>query len=106
MTVLRIHRPYQYVTSFAKYTLLVDGVRTAQIRSGETIEVPVSAGTHSLVAKIDWCSSNVLQLTCLDGQVRGLEVGCRVRGWRWPLYPLCITVLYSRFLYLLPSVSA
>lgn len=97
MTVLRFQRPYQYVNSWRPYTLFVDGVRTAEIRSGETADVPVSPGTHTVAAKIDWCSSNHLQLTCSDGEVLALEVGCTVVGWRWLLAPMYVTLLRHKY---------
>lgn len=99
MTILRIQRGFQHASAWRMYALFVDGVRAAEIGSNETIDVPVSPGTHTVVATIDWCSSNLLQLTCADGEVCAVEVGSNLAGWRSLLAPLYLTLLRSRYLY-------
>jgi hypothetical protein len=101
MALLRIHRPDQWADRLRKYTIVVDGVPSAQIRRGETIEIP---GTHSVIARIDWCSSKELLLTCGEEGVHSLEVGCSITGWRMLLGILYIIFFQSSYLYLRPML--
>jgi hypothetical protein len=100
MTRLRFQRPQQYADRMRKYELFVDGVPRGQIRRGESVEVAASPGSHIVVARIDWCSSNELSLDCRDGQTYDLEVGSNVTGWRMLAAILYITLFRSEYLYL------
>ena len=52
------------------------------------------------MAKIDWCSSNMLQVEVKEGAIYELEVGSNLTGWRILLVMIYITVLCSDYLYL------
>jgi hypothetical protein len=48
-----------YKDSLRGYTVLVDEGPVGTIRRGQTLRLPVPAGTHRLRLRIDWCSSAV-----------------------------------------------
>lgn len=98
MVHLRVRRPYQYVDSRRDYSLVIDGPPAARIRPDEAIDLFISPGAHSLIARVDWCSGNELHLACDEGQRVVLEVGSRVVGWRILMALLCVSVLRSQYI--------
>lgn len=50
------------------YRVFVDGVKIDEIRDGETKQFDLPEGEHSLVLKIDWCSSRVQEVTVEKGK--------------------------------------
>jgi hypothetical protein len=105
MALLRIHRPDQWADRLRKYTIFVDGVPSAEIRRGERVEIPVPPGEHSVVARIDWCSSPELRIACGEDDVHRLEVGCTIAGWRMLLGISYIFFFRSSYLYVRPMVG-
>ncbi len=58
------------------YGVFVDGERVLQVREGESTQVTVPPGTHSLSVRLDWCRSNVFTVNAQPGQSTTL--------WCWP----------------------
>jgi hypothetical protein len=82
-SVIRVTRPTSFVDALRAYRIIVDGVESARINSGKTVDVPVNPGSHSVVAKVDWCGS---QTVCLDvdaGDTIHLECANNSRGNRF-----------------------
>jgi hypothetical protein len=82
LATLHIRRTTKYPDRFRKYRLFVDGEPVGRIGAGRELEVGVAPGRHEIVARIDWCSSNTLELNVQVGDVRTLEVGSNMTGWR------------------------
>jgi len=61
MPTIKIQRSSEYANRFRNMLLFLDGVEVAKIANGETIELEVEKGVHSLRAKIDWATSNEVQ---------------------------------------------
>jgi len=100
MAALRIRRPIQFADLIRKYRLFVDDVQMGEIRPDSEIEIQVTPGTHCVLARIDWCSSNSLQIEIEQGQVFDLEVGSNIRGWRMYIGFIYVFFLRSQYLYL------
>lgn len=71
--LVRAVRPYR--ARLRAWSVLLDGERVAKIRHGETIELSVSPGQHSLRLKEDWVGSPVVSFDVHPGQVSVFE--CR-----------------------------
>ena len=56
------------------YSVMLDGHKVAKVRRGERLELPVSAGHHELYLKIDWCTSQTVELEAPPGAV--IEMYC------------------------------
>ena len=97
-SVIRISRVTSYADRFRRYRILVDGVDRAQISAGQTIEIPVTAGEHSVVAKIDWCGSPTMKLTVDSDSVVSLECASNLQGMR--VFLVSFYVLFYRNHYL------
>lgn len=57
-----------YTDRARAYTVLVDGAESGKIKHGESVDVPVSPGTHEVQMKIDWARSPALQVEVADGE--------------------------------------
>lgn len=57
-------RSKQWFGLFRTLNVLVDGVKSAYLESGEAVKLEVSCGRHSIQTKMDWCSSNSLEIDC------------------------------------------
>jgi hypothetical protein len=82
---------------------VVDGADMGVVGSGSDFQVELPAGQHTVVARIDWCSSNVVSLDVGENSWHDLEVGSNLRGWRLYLGFLYVTVWRSHYLYLSPA---
>ena len=100
MAALRFRRSSQLADSLRNYRLFVDGSLVGTIGPGSVIEVDVPSGSHEVIARIDWCSSNAVQVEARQGEVCELQVGSNVRGWRIPFGWVYAFFLRSRYLYL------
>jgi hypothetical protein len=67
--VLTITRPRGfYRDSLRAYCIDLDGGQVATIRPGGQVELPITAGTHLVRARIDWTGSLNLRIETGPGQ--------------------------------------
>ncbi len=99
--VIRMTRTKSYSDRIRAYRIEVDGIESARINAGETVEIPVYAGTHSVIAKIDWCSSPMLSCTVSAGETVELECGSNLQGLRVFLGPLYVFFMRDQYLTLI-----
>jgi hypothetical protein len=91
--VIRVKRSTSYPDRIRAYRILVDGQEMARLNDGESVELPVVSGRHTIVAKIDWCSSPTLNVNIRDGETVNFECGSNRRGLR-----LLLGIFYVLFL--------
>jgi len=77
-----IQRGKSYADSWRAYKVAVDGVVVASVRAGQLVTIPVSAGSHTLGLRIDWCGSEELQFEARAGERITFECGSSLAGWR------------------------
>jgi hypothetical protein len=66
----------------------IDGQQVAALKQGESADVPVTAGTHVVVGRMDWTSSPALQVEAGEGQQVRLEVALPFSAlWNMVLRP-------------------
>lgn len=97
-SVLRIARPVSYQDRCRSYQILVDGRKMARLKAGETVEILVPSGEHSIIAKIDWCMSPTLNCTTRRGETVELECASNLRGARILLSLFYIVFLRKQYL--------
>lgn len=100
MATLRVQRPSQYADWLRKYRIFVDGSPVGDISAGSDSTFEVSQGRREVLARIDWCSSNSVNVEIEDAHECTLEVGSNLNGWRLLLGFLYITFWRSDYLYL------
>jgi len=81
-STIELVRTSQFANAGRAYSICIDGAKVGSVRDGQTSEFPVSPGTHSAQARIDWCRSRPLEVEVAEGEKVSLEVGCNSRGWR------------------------
>lgn len=96
--VIRVKRSTSYSDRIRAYRILVDGQEMARLNAGQSVDLPVVSGRHTIVAKIDWCSSPTLNVDIRDGETVNFECGSNLRGLR--LFLAIIYVLFQRDQYL------
>ncbi len=61
-----VSRPKQWADMFCAYMLHIDGKKVAKIRRGQTIGLNIPDGASILSGKINWCSSNEIDIAELS----------------------------------------
>ena len=95
-----IQRGKSYADRLRAYKVAVDGVVVASVRAGQTVAVPVSAGSHTLRLRIDWGRSGELQFQAGAGERITFECGSSLAGWRVLLGLFYATFWSHRYLWL------
>ena len=98
---IRVTRTTSYPDRSRAYRIVVDGQEMARLNAGQSVEIPVSSGTHSVVAKIDWCGSPTLNFSIRAGETVAFECGSNLRGLRVFLNLLYIIFLRNQYLTLI-----
>ncbi|WP_026809509.1 hypothetical protein [Arenibacter latericius] len=62
MAKIIIERKSEWNNKARDFEIYLDGEKVGSIRDGNTLEIEVEPGRHQLIAKIDWCRSNVLEI--------------------------------------------
>ena len=97
---ITIQRGKSYADSRRAYKVAVDGVVVASVREGQSVIVPLSAGSHTLRLRIDWGRSEELQFQAGPGERITFECGSSLAGWRI-LLALFYAIFWShRYLWL------
>jgi hypothetical protein len=91
MATIKIRRTNDYINSIRKYHLFIDGEKIGSISNEQTIGFEVPAGRHSVIARIDWCSSPELFIELHDNDSKLLLVGGFKNGK--VIMPLIIMIL-------------
>ncbi|MCB0399311.1 MAG: hypothetical protein KDD26_06720 [Winogradskyella sp.] len=66
MPIVTINRISEYENRFRKIRLEVKGKLVAKINNGEKQKLELSNGKHYIQAKIDWCTSNILEVELIE----------------------------------------
>src|SRR5580698_7045736 len=72
---ISLTRDSGYADRRRQYRVLIDGVEVGRIADGATESYAVTPGNHTLVLKIDWCGSKLLNFDVQDGQLLTLRAG-------------------------------
>ncbi len=85
MATIIIKRTSENNNRFRDYRLFLDGKKIGTIANGQTERFETTSGQHTLVAKIDWCSSPELSLTLNETDQKQITVGGFKNGnWIMP----------------------
>jgi hypothetical protein len=77
---LRIVRDSGYADRLRAYTVKLDGNKAGEVRNGETKDIQIPSGQHTLALKIDWCGSNTVGFEASDGDVVTFYANSNLRG--------------------------
>ena len=79
---ISLTRDSGYADRRRQYRVLIDGVEVGRIADGATESYAVTPGNHTLVLKIDWCGSKLLNFDVQDGQLLYFACGSSLRAFR------------------------
>ncbi len=101
MATLKFNRANEWMNRARAYKIYIDGNKIGEIANGQTNTTEIKAGQYSIVAKIDWCSSQELIINIAENEIKELDV-CAYKISRW-LMPvgLGIFIIHGIFRYLL-----
>ena len=89
-----LNRTSEYINRFRNYSIYIDGKKVGTIANGETKEFNVSSGQHSLVSKIDWCSSPTMTFNISDNEIKNFNVG-GFKNAKWVMPAALIMIVLS-----------
>lgn len=75
MPIIIISRTSEYNNRLRDYQLFLDGAKIGTISNGETKEFETTSGQHTILAKIDWCTSPEISLQLNQTGIKKLLVG-------------------------------
>lgn len=95
MATIILNRTSEYVNRLRNYGVYIDGKKVGTIANGETKKFNVSPGQHSIVNKIDWCSSPTVTINISDDEVKSFKVGgFKNANWLMPTAFIVIVLSY------------
>jgi hypothetical protein len=95
---LIVKRPNQYADKIRRYRIYVDGLRVGTLKALDELPLDVSVGEHEVVARIDWCRSNVLKVNVRTQEPTEVEVSSNAMNGAAFLVLYYITFGYSKYL--------
>jgi len=63
-----------YVAVYRRYRILIDGRKVGALKRGETLRTTVTAGSHTVAARIDWSGSPAVEVNVAPGGRVALDV--------------------------------
>jgi hypothetical protein len=75
MATIRFRRTNDYMNLMRDYSLFIDGQKIGTIGMGQTRDFEITNGQHTIIAKIDWCSSPELSFEINDNGSKTFLVG-------------------------------
>ena len=97
-SIIRVTRTKSYADRLRAYRILVDGVECARLHAGDSIDIPVASGSHTVIAKVDWCGSTPVNLTTDSNSTTTLECASNLQGLRIFLAIFYITLFRDQYL--------
>ena len=94
MSKVKIQRHNQYMNRFTIYKILIDNKEVWTIWNGEVQEFKIPEGKHSILIKIDWRGSQVLDINIWKHQTKIVEVSNFQYSWIILLWLILIPVYY------------
>jgi hypothetical protein len=101
MATIKLQRTSEYVNKLRDYQIYIDGKKIGTIANSETKEFETTNGQHSLVAKIDWCSSPEITFDLNNSQNKEFKIGGFKNGnWIMPigLFLVLLGFILNQFL--------
>jgi hypothetical protein len=99
-TQITIRRTTNYADRLRAYKIKIDDVVVGQVRAGDSITIPITSGRHSIILRIDWCGSHLIDFDVQTGENVIFECGSSLGGWRVFLAIFYIVFFTDQYLWL------
>lgn len=97
---ITIRRGKSYADRLRAYKVVLDGLAVASVRAGESVTVPVTAGSHAIRLRVDWCGSEEVRFEAQVGESIAFECGNSLTGWRIFLVLFYVIFRSNQYLWL------
>lgn len=97
-TKIIINRKTEFINKTRAFRLFIDGKEMGKIKNGGSEEYLLEPGTHTLQAKIDWCSSAELTIGLKEGETLFLKIRSGMKYFA-PAYFLLLAALVSGLIF-------
>jgi len=77
-----IRRCAQYANARRSINIFINGIKAGGIKNGETKEFLVPSGEKEIYAKIDWTKTYPMHFVIRNGEIKNIELGCHLKGWK------------------------
>ena len=91
MAKLTIHRKFEFSFGFRGFDILIDGKDSGSLGVNNQQEFELNPGTHTVQAKVDWCSTPLHTFTLEEGQNYQLKVSSE----NWTLLFIILIIIFS-----------
>lgn len=86
MATIRIRRTNDYMNLLRDYRLYIDGQKIGTIGNSQSKDFEIPAGQHSVIARIDWCSSQEISFEINENDSKTILVSSlKIGRWLLPL---------------------
>ena len=86
MGTLIIKRKAELANRFRDYKVYINGQKAGTIANGNTEEYALPPGAHTVYCKIDWCTSNAVEVSGDTDHIKILQVcGFKHAAWIMPV---------------------
>lgn len=100
MPLLKLERSKEFYGQLAKYNILIDDVSVGKICNGETLDLLIDKGSHTLKIQLSSNSSNVLPFDIDEHETRSFRISISKAGHFINSLPIMIigfTIAYKSF---------
>ncbi|MBL4933194.1 hypothetical protein [Clostridium paridis] len=98
--MIRISRQSRYFDSLRNYKIYIDDIYCGDIKDNEVKELNIENGEHSILLKIDWCTSNKVTFIAKDNELKEFNCGNSMEGLKCLLVFVYITFLKNNYLFI------
>lgn len=101
MARIIISRKKEWTNRARKFGVYIDGEKKDTIMNGEIKDLEVTPGKHTLMFKVDWCSSPELEIDVKEEKSKTVEVaGFKANKWLMILLYIILGVYFiSEFVF-------
>ncbi|MGG9970374.1 hypothetical protein ACQ33O_01165 [Ferruginibacter sp. SUN002] len=86
MAKIKIQRSNELINRFRDYRIYLDGKELGVIANGQNKEFEIESGSHEMISKIDWASSNVVAFDIKDEEMKSFYIsGYKNSSWLMPI---------------------
>jgi hypothetical protein len=74
VSTLNVQRPHDGGGILRRLVVQVDGREVARLKQGESADIPLPPGKHTVVGSMDWTNSPALDIDLAEGEQARVEV--------------------------------
>jgi len=95
MTKIYIHRSSEWANAARNMSIYIDDKKVGSVQNGMAADFDVEPGTHTLEARIDWCSSQKVEFTLAEGEHQKFELSSfKMFNWMTPVAILAAIIYF------------